>query len=248
MGQEIKRLMRSAMNRVRGRRKPESGFHSEMLEPFLALLAKLNFAPRHIIDVGANRGDWTRTARRFFPDAHYTLVEPQGHLKAYSGDLLDGPNKIDWIDGGVADQAGTLMFTMAARDDTSTFALSKEVAEALGERQVPMEVKTLNEIVAASAAGIPEMVKIDAEGWDLKVLAGASHLLGKTEIFLVEAAICAPQENSLSEVVRFMNASGYRLMDITDLNRSPKQGVLWLCEAAFVRNGSPLLKSVRSYE
>ena len=39
---------------------------------------------------------------------------------------------------------------------------------------------------ASSGAGLPEMVKIDAEGFDLKVLAGASDLLGKTDIFLVE--------------------------------------------------------------
>jgi hypothetical protein len=30
---------------------------------------------------------------------------------------------------------------------------------------------------------MPDMVKIDAEGLDLKVLAGGSNLLGKTEVF-----------------------------------------------------------------
>jgi FkbM family methyltransferase len=40
---------------------------------------------------------------------------------------------------------------------------------------------TLNKLVASSDAGLPEMVKIDAEGFDLKVLAGASDLLAKTD-------------------------------------------------------------------
>jgi FkbM family methyltransferase len=48
---------------------------------------------------------------------------------------------------------------------------------------------TLNEIVASSNAPFPEKVKVDVEGFDLKVLAGASELLGKTDIFLVEAAV-----------------------------------------------------------
>lgn len=33
-----------------------------------------------------------------------------------------------------------------------------------------------------------------------------------------------------------------------DLNRSPKFGVLWLCELAFLREGSSLLKAVTAYE
>jgi hypothetical protein len=92
------------------------------------------------------------------------------------------------------------------------------------------------------------MVKIDAEGFDLRVLAGASSLLGKTGIFLVEAVVCGNYENSVAEIVNFMANAGYRLMDITDLNRSPRHGVLWLCELAFLHNSSPLLDSVSSYE
>ena len=45
-------------------------------------------------------------------------------------------------------------------------------------------------------------------------------------------------ENSVAEFVRFMAKAGYHLMDITDLNRSPKHGVLWLCELAFLRDRS----------
>jgi hypothetical protein len=111
-----------------------------------------------------------------------------------------------------------------------------------------VSVKTLDEIVAGSAAPPPEMVKIDAERFDLKVLQGAGSLFGKTEVFLVEASVCANYDNSIAAVVTFMAQVGYGLMDITALNRSPKHGVLWLTELAFVRDRSPLLKNVTSYE
>jgi hypothetical protein len=51
-----------------------------------------------------------------------------------------------------------------------------------------------------------------------------------------------------AEVMRFMTDVGYNLIDITDLNPSPKHGVLWLCEMAFLREGSSLMKAVTSYE
>ncbi len=93
------------------------------------------------------------------------------------------------------------------------------------------------------------MVKIDAEGFDLKVLSGASALFGKVEVFLVEAVVCCVDyENTITEVIHRMASVGYRLIDITDLNRSPKYGVLWLCELAFLRKGSHLLDKVTSYE
>jgi hypothetical protein len=110
-------------------------------------------------------------------------------------------------------------------------------------------VKTANEIVASAGGDLPDMEKIYAEGLELRVLAGASDLLGKTDVFLVEAVVCVGgYENTAAEVVKFMANAGYRLIEITDLNRSPKHGVLWVCEVAFLRNGSALFEAASSYE
>jgi FkbM family methyltransferase len=213
---------------------------------FFTAIKGLGFCPKHIIDVGANRGAWTRTAFSFFPQTQYTLLEPQDHLKAHIQDLVNHGCKVKWISAGVADTPGELPFTIAYRDDSSSFAPTKNNS---GSSQVMVPVTTLNEIVASSNASFPEMVKIDAEGFDLKVLAGASELLGKTDIFLVEAAVwCPGLENTVAEAVRGMDNAGYGLADVTDMNRSPKFGVLWLCELAFLRKASPLWAGVTSFE
>jgi FkbM family methyltransferase len=217
--------------------------------PFFLALKGLGFDPRHVIDVGANRGNWTRLAVKFFPNAYYTLVEPQNELRRYSEDLFKRGHRIQWVNCGVADKEGTLAFTVSHRDDASSFVPDQNTAKRGGNRQINVAVKTLNEIVALSSAGLPDMVKIDAEGFDLKVLSGASDLLGKTEIFLVEAIIFGSNyENTLSAVMEKMSNAGYRMIDITSLNRSPKTWLLWLCEIAFIRNGSRLLEGAGIYE
>lgn len=222
---------------------------SEGLRPFFVLLKQFGFAPKHILDVGANHGCWTRDAIKFFPNARYTLVEPQDRLKTDIQDLLDAGYKIQWVNAGASDREGTLRFTIASRDSGSTFALTEEEARAAGLEQITVPVKTVNEIAASTGGDLPELVKIDAEGLDLKVIAGAGELLGKTDIFLVEGLVCASgYENTAAEVIKVMANAGYRLIDITDLNRSPKYGVLWLCELAFLRVGSTLLDAAKTYE
>jgi FkbM family methyltransferase len=226
----------------------ESGQPAYGLDGFFSLMKRRGFAPKHVIDVGANKGNWTRTAIKFFPEAYYSLVEPQDALKIHMQDLIDGGYKIRWINAGAGDKSGSLPFAVSSRDDSSSF-----VPGQLQDQSIPqlplVRVMTLNEIAAESGAPPPDMVKIDAEGFDLRVLAGGSELLGKTDVFLLEAMICQRSyENTLARVIERMAAAGYRLVDFTDLERSPKDGVLWLCEAAFLRNDSRWLEGVTGFE
>jgi FkbM family methyltransferase len=218
------------------------------LRPFFTAIKGLGFDPHHIVDVGANRGNWTRCALEFFPAAHYTLIEPQPDLKRYIVDLVAAGVRIDWINVGVSDSSGQAIFNRNTdRDDAGSFIPpAKEARSVYSYREIPVELKTLDEIAAASPVGPPDLVKIDAEGFDLKALAGASSLFGRTEFFLVEVVIAATSyyENTLSAVVRKLDDAGYDAVDITSLNRSPRHGVLWLAEIAFIRKGSRLLSGI----
>jgi FkbM family methyltransferase len=216
------------------------------LDNFFPLLRRLGLKPRHIVDVGANHGSWTRRAIRYFPSAAYTLIEPQANLKAHIQDLIDQGHKITWISAGCSNEPGQLQLMLSLRDDSSTFIQEDRYGKKITGPSISVSVTTLNQIIAT--AEMPEMVKIDAEGYDLKVLEGGSNLFGNTEIFLVEGQVCANYDTSMAQVIGFMEKAGYQLMDITDMNRSPKHGVLWLCELAFIRKDSQLIRNVLSYE
>ncbi len=244
----MKRILQAALGKFGLRLSRVANAPKDGLTCFFEAIQRAGFAPRHIVDVGANHGNWTRAAIRFFPEAQYTLVEPQDHLKVHVQDLIGRGHKIRWVNAVLGDKPGILPFTIASRDDSSTLALGEKEAHASGAQQVPMQVTTLDELVGSDGAPPPDLVKIDAEGFDLRVLAGASNLMGKTDIFLAEAMVCDPYDNSLLDVVQHMASVGYRLIDITGLERSPKRGVLWLCELAFLRRGSPLLDKATSFE
>jgi FkbM family methyltransferase len=246
----MKRIVQSALSvfGLRLARMDSNVAPAVSLGSFFALLKRNGFDPKHVVDVGANHGNWTREAVRYFPHADYTLVEPQDELKIHVQDLIDRGLHIHWVNAGASDRSGMLTLNVDPRDCSSTFLETPRTVE-VAIRRVGVPVKTLNEIVASSSFPIPNMVKIDAEGFDLKVISGASDLLGETDIFLAEVAVGQRDlENTALTLIQKMADAGYRFVDITYIDRSPKSGVLWLCEFAFLRNSCCLLDAAANYD
>jgi hypothetical protein len=64
---------------------------------FFQCIKNHGFKPNHIVDVGANRGTWTRNALQHLPEAYYSLFEPQAYFSTSFTDLIKNP-KIKFYD------------------------------------------------------------------------------------------------------------------------------------------------------
>lgn len=240
-------IRRSAVNTIRplalrlgfveqGNDRSASYEKNTLLENLFSILAQINFQPQHIVDVGANHGTWTRETLKHFPNAVYTLIEPQSWMKDSIHDLLKASDKIQFFGVGAGEREGTFKFTLVDRDDSCSFNYSESQALADGYKQIDVQVVSLNSFLPTVCPLVPDLIKIDAEGLDLEVLKGASDYFGKTEIFMVEAGIVNKLfHNGFLDIVNFMDMQGYRLFEITDLNRPLATRVLWLAELVFVR-------------
>jgi FkbM family methyltransferase len=217
-----------------------------LTDPFFNTLLKLGFEPQHVIDIGANRGNWTRTAMRYFPESRYTLFEPQGDLLAGS-DLVRN-ERVRFYAMGVGPRTATMLLSKHERDDSFSFALSEKEASDLGRPQVEAPVVALDEFLKNQEIPYPDILKIDAEGWDLEVLKGAETTVQKAEVVLLEAAVMNKRfANKIAKVISEMEIRGFVVFDITDLNRTQRHNALWLVELAFVKKGGPLDCNVDSY-
>ncbi len=217
----------------------KSGSHfqkNDLLFTFYNNLKQIGFEPKHIVDVGANHGTWTRETLKYFPDAYYTLLEPQYWMQDSIKDLLENNKKIKFNAVGAGAQEGTFNFTIVNRDDSCSFRYTEAEAKAEGFEQIEVPVVTLNNLLAQSNLPTPDIIKIDAEGLDIEVLKGTSNYFGQTEIFMVEVGIVNKFfDNSFLTMVKYMDSNGYTLFDITDLNRPFTPAVLWLAELVFVK-------------
>jgi len=214
---------------------------------FFQCIKNLGFNPSHIVDVGANRGTWTRNALQYFPDAYYSLFEPQAYLSASFTDLLKNP-KIKFHAKGVGASSGMMDLTTSDRDDSFSFSFTADQAKDWGVKQVKAPVVKLDEFLPTLGLPQPELVKIDAEGWDLEVLKGAESTIANAEVILMEAAVMNKFfQNTFTDVIREMSERGFVVFDITDLNRTQKHNALWLVEIAFVKSGKWLDHKIDSY-
>lgn len=210
---------------------------NHLIHNCFTIFKSIGFDPKYIIDIGANRGGWTREVLRHFPNAYFTMFEPQANLHHDMKDLLCNP-KIECVGCGVGHTDGNEVFTFLDRDDSSSFVYTERQASKEGYSQSVIPMVTLNKFLENSSKPLPGIIKIDAEGLDLEVLKGATNFLGKTEVILIEAGVvCKTYDNTIYEVIKSMDGYGYRLFEITDMNRPLKQKVLWLTELVFILKG-----------
>lgn len=200
-------------------------------------LAERGFRPREIIDVGAHRAKWSTVARMVFPDAGYTLIEPQQEMQPQLQKFCAGRNNCRFFLAGAGSQPGELPFSICPDTSASNFVYTAQETKDVGGYQRIVPIITLDSVVADHLPCVPELVKIDAEGFEQEVLKGAQSLIGKTELFFLESTFFGkPGDPSLfSNLVAFMAERGYMLHDFSWFYRHPDHGALFLCEALFAR-------------
>jgi len=214
---------------------------------FFICLKNIGFNPTNIIDVGAHRGAWTKTAIKYFPNAHYTLFEPQSDLLK-NAFLEKKYSNVIKVYAGVGARTKKFRITTNNRRDSYSFALSKKQCST-NQNQMLVQVFSLDDYISAQNKSMqPNIIKIDAEGWDLNVIKGARKSLIKTEVVLLEAAVMNKYfQNSASKVIRQMNKVNFKLFDITDLNRSQSTMALWNIEMAFIKKNGVIDKKIQDY-
>ncbi len=216
-------------------------------EAFLEDVKQRGFHPSHIVDVGAHKAEWSRIARKVWPSASFTLIEPQAEMKPYLDDFAE-QGRAKLILAGAGRQVGEAVLTIDADPYSSSFVYTEEEAARAGlsdRRIVPMV--SLDSLLLEP--NVPELVKIDVEGFELEVLGGASRFLGATELFILE--VCFFPEGSrwptALSVIQFMADHGYVPYDFCWFHRRPLDGALWLADIAFARDGG-FLRSDRRYD
>jgi len=207
------------------------------MERFLGDLARRGLKVERALDVGANSAWWSRTAAQVFPKAQFTLIEPQEEMRDSLKAFCDKqPGSAYYIVAAGSQDTELSMTIWPDRQGTSLLPDEAQAAsEGLARRIVP--VRRLDEFLRQENRGLPDLVKLDVQGFELEALRGAGPVLGTAEVIILEVATFTLTAGmpDLAEVVRFMDEAGYKLYDFCGFLPRPYDGALAQTDMAFAR-------------
>jgi FkbM family methyltransferase len=220
--------------------------HVPDIEVSLHRLQRAGFAPRAVIDVGANVGDWTRMCRRVFPAVRILAVEPQAGcepaLRAMAAQM-EGVTIVQQL-VGARDVRGVPFHV-----HNTVNAVSSVLREPDGPpvSVVMLDMTTLDAVLEAKGFGPADFLKLDVQGYELEVLTGAPRALAAATVVLMEINLIPVYEGAplLHEAVAFMHDAGFQAYDICSQIRRPLDDALFQTDMLFVRRSSPLVASTR---
>jgi FkbM family methyltransferase len=201
------------------------------LEAALRRASARGLRPKTILDVGASDGRWTQKARRHFPDAGALLVEAQSLHEAPLRRYCAATPGVDYILAVAGDKDGEVFF-----DATDPFG-GAAAATPQGPHWKRLPMVAIDAQVAARKLPGPFLLKLDTHGFEVPILEGAKATLAQVELAVIEAYNFQLQEGCLRfhELIAYMEARGFRCIDLCDPLWRRKDGALWQMDLFFVR-------------
>lgn len=201
--------------------------------------------PEWVYDVGVGFGTpWLYEA---FPDAKHALFEPLPMHQTALQPLIQ--------------RLGATLYPVALSRDAGTQTLrvpARTTGSSLRSPSVQWQDLNLNKLRGLSDdvqfihvptitldsvhTGGRVVLKIDVEGAEMDVLAGATRTLQDVDLLILEMSVfpCVENEPSFAQKIAFLDAAGFEIADIPALNYPLQGASLGYIDAAFTPRNRPL--------
>jgi len=207
-------------------------------------IKKAHLDMNNVLDIGANKGDWTRMIQHDFPHASIVMVEgnedhmPLWHdIKAHklTGILSNVTGHGNWFRNGASSDGDSLL-----KEETRFYG-------GTSPHRVP--VFTLDDFMDKHSIGTSfDFIKIDVQGAELMILQGASKTLKSVKGILIEMPFFGTYNAGAPdfiECVNFMKNKGFLPFEVVEqhvvVNYLMQIDILFLHESVYHQIASKIL-------
>ena len=178
----------------------------------------------HIVDIGANRGQFSLVSRYCFPKAKIDSFEPLAEPAAFYKKVFEYDDNVTLHSYAIGEECAALEIHISNRDDSSSLLPISEMQSVLfkgtSEKSTRIiDVAPLDVIISAQDIISPALLKIDVQGFELSVLKGCLNLLNTFKNIYVECSFVELYEGQsfADEVIEFLARHNFRLIGIYNI-------------------------------
>jgi FkbM family methyltransferase len=173
-------------------------------------------APRTLIDIGANKGQFSTAVRSLFPDARIHAFEPLPEAIARFRAVFEGDQTVMLHEVAIGAEAGEAIFHVADRSDSSSLlepgSGQRQAYGVSAQRRITVRVQPFREALDLSELPHPILMKIDVQGAELEVLQSIDDL-SSIDFIYVEVSFIELYETQplFREILTHLEDRGFRL-------------------------------------
>lgn len=191
------------------------------------------FRPKIVYDIGAFEGGWAEMCQSIFSPTQCFLFEPQPEYQAKA--KARQPLGTDWqvipVALGESDKSQEMYVTQNSAASSILSPIDGEVPASWGTKSVSrtaVQIASLDGLAEKKSLPLPDLVKIDVQGYEGRVIAGGKNVLSKANRIVVEVSLHAiyHQQSLLPEIAATISEWGFEIEDIHETCRE-WAGRLW---------------------
>lgn len=210
----------------------------------LRSLRRQGVAVRTFLDVGANKGQFSVAARNIFHPRRIHAFEPLPRLSARLDEIARHYPEIVVHPYALGATAGdAVLYANSHSQSSSLLALSdrhlRAFPAARAVDRVTVSVRRLDECVTREDLDSPVLLKIDTQGYELPVLEGASGVLDRVQMLVVETSFTSLYEGErpFLDLLAHVEDLGFEFVRPIGFLTDPHDGEYLQMDALFVRGG-----------
>jgi len=177
-----------------------------------------------IIDIGANRGQFSLASRFWAPQSKIIAFEPLPYPSEVFRKIFINDANVSLINAAVGPEKGLVEMHLSERDDSSSLLpIGKDQVYIFPGTQeisvLKVEVAPLSHFINANVIISPSMLKIDVQGFEMQVLKGSKNLLHLFDYIYCECSFIELYvgQNLVSDVISFLDTMGFNMAGVYNL-------------------------------
>ncbi|GEP56556.1 FkbM family methyltransferase [Reyranella soli] len=204
----------------------------------LGHLKALGYEPKVIVDGGAHKGSFARSAHKIFPASVIHMVEPQASCLPLLKELCSD-HHFAVHPYALSNRPGMLPMISEPTPDSGAHI---PAADRVFETTMQVEATTLDQLFASDCRESDRtLLKVDLQGHELPALEGALTLLPRVEMIITEVTFLSWEGlPTRADLERFLDARGFDLFEVASLSGRGSDGRLRQGDFVYVRRGTPL--------